>query len=324
MGDRTALVLVENEVTVGGKYDFWNDDTGVQYHYPNQYRNRVRPGREFVYYRGVRRTGGRRGTAEYFGSGMIGEVWQDPDQPNDTPAAKRRWLCSIQDYVPFDRPVPAKDGGKAFEKMPSYLGWRTGVREIPFRTFEEILSAASAASSRHKQPAPQVNVASATWVERTSDLLLKRPVAGPMPGGAVRVGGGKRSTEIGTWGEELIYLWLEKTLPEEGKRLLDWVARRGETPGWDIEYKHSGDRVAIEVKATTVSRFTSITVTSNEWDAAKSNGKSYGIALVVKAMSPRPGITILWDPYAAQEAGSLSVEPIGYSLIPRGLAGAGP
>jgi hypothetical protein len=67
MGETTALVLVENEVTVDGKYDFWADDTGVQYHYPNQYRNRVRPGREFVYYRGVRlsrRPTGRRPTGD--------------------------------------------------------------------------------------------------------------------------------------------------------------------------------------------------------------------------------------------------------------------
>ena len=52
-----ALVLVENEVTIGGKYDFWADDTGARYHFPNQYRNLVRPGRPFVYYRGVRRSG---------------------------------------------------------------------------------------------------------------------------------------------------------------------------------------------------------------------------------------------------------------------------
>jgi len=48
-----ALVLVENEATVGGEFDFWGDDTGVRYHFPNQYRNLVRPGTPFVYYRGV-------------------------------------------------------------------------------------------------------------------------------------------------------------------------------------------------------------------------------------------------------------------------------
>ena len=60
-----ALVLVENEETVGQRYDFWADDTGVQYQFPNMYRKRVTEGRPFVYYRGVRRAGGKRGAAEY-------------------------------------------------------------------------------------------------------------------------------------------------------------------------------------------------------------------------------------------------------------------
>ena len=72
-----ALVLVENEETVGQRYDFWADDTGVQYQFPNMYRKRVTEGRPFVYYRGVRRAGGKRGAAEYFGTGVIGEVWQE-------------------------------------------------------------------------------------------------------------------------------------------------------------------------------------------------------------------------------------------------------
>src|SRR5690242_15342170 len=110
MPESVALVLVENEVTVGGAYDFWADLTGVQYHYPNQYKNRIRPGRSFVYYRGSRRPNGRRGTPEYFGSGTIGAVWPDPDQPTDVRPANRRWLCEILDYESFDVPVPAKNG----------------------------------------------------------------------------------------------------------------------------------------------------------------------------------------------------------------------
>ena len=91
-----TLVLVENEVTMGGEYDFWADDTGVQYQFPNAYRNRVASGRLFVYYRGVRRAGGRRGKAEYFGTGIIGDVWQDPDQGTNTPARQRRWFVRLR------------------------------------------------------------------------------------------------------------------------------------------------------------------------------------------------------------------------------------
>ena len=32
-----ALILVENEVTVGGRYDHWQDVTGKRYQFPNQY-----------------------------------------------------------------------------------------------------------------------------------------------------------------------------------------------------------------------------------------------------------------------------------------------
>jgi len=57
------LVLVENEATEGGHYDFWADATGERYHYPNKYRNMIKPGRRFVYYRGSRRKDGSRETA---------------------------------------------------------------------------------------------------------------------------------------------------------------------------------------------------------------------------------------------------------------------
>lgn len=37
----TALVLVQNERTVGGNFDHWEDVVGERYHFPNQYRNRI-------------------------------------------------------------------------------------------------------------------------------------------------------------------------------------------------------------------------------------------------------------------------------------------
>ena len=124
------LVLVENEVTYEGNYDHWQDQTGVQYQYPNQYRNRIQPGRRFVYYRGVRRAQGRRGAPEYFGSGLVGRVWRDPSVPETAPKRGWKWFCELENYQPFALPVPAKNRGKYFEFIDSALGWRTGVREI--------------------------------------------------------------------------------------------------------------------------------------------------------------------------------------------------
>jgi hypothetical protein len=50
------IVLVENDVTIGGAYDAWMDKTGEQYHFPNQYRNRVQEGEGYPTSR--RRTNG--------------------------------------------------------------------------------------------------------------------------------------------------------------------------------------------------------------------------------------------------------------------------
>lgn len=86
------LVLVENEVTVDERHSSWKDVTGERYHFPNQYRNRVIEGREFVYYRGVRRSDGTRGTPEYFGRGRIGEVWRDPEVPESAPKVEWKWF----------------------------------------------------------------------------------------------------------------------------------------------------------------------------------------------------------------------------------------
>src|SRR6185503_16885091 len=104
----TPLVLVENEATVGGRYDDWKDVTGERYHFPNQYRNRVIPGRPFVYYRGSRRAHGRRGQPEDFGYGTIGDVWRDPDVPTDAPKRDWHWFCAIDEYQLFPYSVPAK------------------------------------------------------------------------------------------------------------------------------------------------------------------------------------------------------------------------
>src|SRR5262249_42727910 len=125
-----ALVLVENEVTYGGQYDHWQDLTGVSYQFPNQYRNKLLPGRRFVYYRGVRRANQQRGQAEYFGMGRVATVWRDPSVPESIPKARWRWYCSVEDYVPFPKPVPAKIDGQYLETIPNALGWRTAVREL--------------------------------------------------------------------------------------------------------------------------------------------------------------------------------------------------
>ena len=116
------LVLTTNAF-VPNPDNAWNDVEGVQYHYPNQYKNKIRPGVEFVYYRGVLRKSGPRGQAEYFGRGRIGEIKPDPATIGQS---RPSWFCAIEDYTPFLPTVPAKLEGVFYEDIPQNM-WRNGV-----------------------------------------------------------------------------------------------------------------------------------------------------------------------------------------------------
>ena len=56
----------------------------------------IQPRDRFVYYRGIRRSGGRRDQAEYFGCGVIGQIWSDPAVPLDAPQRRWAWYCEIE------------------------------------------------------------------------------------------------------------------------------------------------------------------------------------------------------------------------------------
>jgi hypothetical protein len=313
--DARALVLVENEVTMGGEYDFWADDTGVQYQFPNAYKNRVLPGLPFVYYRGVRRAGGKRGSAEYFGAGVIADVWPDQSQPSHTPPPKRHWFCAIDNYIPFDKPVPAKHKGVPYEEISSALGWRTGVRLISRTILDRILEQAV------DTPAPRKPTREApTALSATEDpflLIAQRPRSAGGRGVAPAHRRSDRSKEIGDWAEEQVFRWLQGTLPAESRDSIDWIAQRGETPGWDISYVDhpSGHLVAVEVKATVLARFSALEMTVNEWRAAQQLGERYVLALVAGVGTSSPRVSMLRNPTAWLNAGKLSLEPVGFRVL---------
>ena len=306
-----ALVLVENEETVGQSTTSGQMTLVSRYQFPNAYRKRVTEGRPFVYYRGVRRAGGKRGAAEYFGTGVIGEVWQDADQPTNTPARQRRWFCAIEDYQPFDVPVPAKKDGVAYERVANSLGWRTGVREIPLDVFDRILSAA-----RSKPPAPPTsNTSRVTLEDDPTRLFLRRPRPGRLGTTSAGTRKSDRSREVGDWAEERVLEHLRKTFSSRGRDSLRWVAQEGETPGWDISYEDDdGQLIAVEVKGTTLSRFSSLEMTRNEWSAAERMGSRYVLALVVRAASSKASLAFMQNPFAAKERGLLAVEPLSWHL----------
>jgi hypothetical protein len=309
--DPGALVLVENEETVDGRYNFWDDITGVQYQYPNQYKNRVAPGLPFVYYRGVRRRSGRRGPAEYFGTGTIGEVRATEAVTN---TARAHWCCVIEDYIAFARPVPARNNGRSYETIASGMAWRTCVRQISIETFHEILGAAGLDLRAPLLPATRA-LPDVCEAHIPGELLVPRSHLLAQPSGLID----RRSMQakaVGDRAEDLVYRWLLKTLPQPNRASVDWVARRGLTPGWDIEYlDSSGSRKSIEVKGTALSRFAAVELTANEWRAAVTERTGFAIALVASVFSAAPRLALLWDPFGLAESRKMAATPTGWRLV---------
>lgn len=127
--DTMPLVLVQNPVIIDAEFD-WKDILGEQYHFLNKYKNRCRTDTPFIYYRGTRRSGGKRADPEYFGHGIVGDVWRDDAIPVSRPKKNWAWYCQILDYVPFQTPVRAKIGGSFIETIPRNH-WSEGVRKLP-------------------------------------------------------------------------------------------------------------------------------------------------------------------------------------------------
>ena len=64
-----------------------------------------------------------------------------------------------------------------------------------------------------------------------------------------------------------------------------WLARDGETPGWDITaLNDKGETIYIEVKASIGPKIDGLLITANEWMAALEHGSRYHIYLVTDVM----------------------------------------
>ena len=128
------LVLTQNDATEWG-HDY-ADVLGVLYEYPPEYHQLIRPGSEFVYYRGRRRQGGGTQPQVYLGVGRVGSIHPSPREG--------RLMCLIEDYAVFGEPVPFKVDGRYLEPGATPLGgraglyYRRGVRKIEPRVFQQI------------------------------------------------------------------------------------------------------------------------------------------------------------------------------------------
>lgn len=134
------LILAENEATESGIE--YADKTGIQYQYPKQYKNKIQPGERFIYYRGRKTNGKSRAPQIYFGSGIIGDISEDPEE-------KGRLICTILDYCPFDPPIPFRIGKDDYlESGGSRRGYyQQGVRKVSEEDFQRILNHSNSQNS---------------------------------------------------------------------------------------------------------------------------------------------------------------------------------
>ena len=94
-----------------------------------------------------------------------------------------------------------------------------------------------------------------------------------------------------------------------------WLARDGETPGWDItSLNDMGETIYIEVKASIGSKIDGLLITAKEWMAALEHGSQYHIYLVTDVMRPKPTIEIICGPAALESSGLLSARIAVWSL----------
>ena len=112
----SPLVLVENEVTLDGRYDFWADETGVRYQYPNQYRKQgsklVVPLCTIAGFGEPEGSGVLPSTSEL---GPLGKYGATLRSPRMRPSVGGDGTVRLRDYQSFAAPVPAKRGQEAFE-----------------------------------------------------------------------------------------------------------------------------------------------------------------------------------------------------------------
>lgn len=141
----------------------WDNDyadiTGVQYEFPDRYRNLVAEGDRFVYYRGSR--GAALGTG-YFGEGIVGEI-SNSGRPDHL-------LVELHDVALFAEVVPIRDPNDNYYETGSKTGtnWANGVRRVTDAQFEAIMTAAGGTSDLPRSGPGFADPAHASAMERYS------------------------------------------------------------------------------------------------------------------------------------------------------------
>lgn len=120
----------------------WDDIEGEKYHFPNKYKNILKPGTRVIYYKGVLKDKKFKNLrfsdkAYYFGHAIIGEITEDKK------STKSDLYAEILNYEKFETPILAKNGNDFLEEIPNSKKsnyWRDGVRKISHKTYINILN----------------------------------------------------------------------------------------------------------------------------------------------------------------------------------------
>ena len=143
-----ATVIAENDESK------WDDQTGVRYHFPKQYRALLTEGTAVLYYKGKMKKktfSDQRLSASphYFGVARIGSVHADEN------STQGDLFAVIEGFRPFESAVPNKVDGEYLERIPSKQKsnyWRNGVRLIDQTVFDSICSHAVLKSEQVDDP----------------------------------------------------------------------------------------------------------------------------------------------------------------------------
>lgn len=132
------LIIVEQDESK------WDDETGVKYNFPKNYKGRLTPGAKFIYYKGKmqhEKFREKRHSADpyYFGVGVVGAMYPNPDKVNE-------YYSDLLGYEEFENIVPTKIDGEFIEEIPESQEsnyWRNSVREVSAEVFNKILEQAN-------------------------------------------------------------------------------------------------------------------------------------------------------------------------------------
>jgi putative restriction endonuclease len=135
------VVVSENDESA------WEDETGVQYHFPKRYLQFMEPGTKMIYYKGKltnRIFENQRLTPlpHYFGIAEIDNVWEDKE------SNKGDYFASIKNYSEFERAVEIINPATStyYELIPESRKsnyWRDGIRVITEDTYNTIVGSAN-------------------------------------------------------------------------------------------------------------------------------------------------------------------------------------